>query len=135
MSDIPHDILNNNIEASEPFKYPDDVEAEAEEIAEKIVQTKLNELLTRIAIIVLPSRNPHLAFISLFFAAGVDLSLILNCENSEAALAKKLGIAKQTVSLCVKNIRKQLNLVHSTTLDYGKQGGAYSNNSKKPKIL
>lgn len=120
--------FENNLATSTPFVYPDEEEPVEE-------HHNLNEFLTRLAIVVLSNKNPTLSLVCLFHAAGVNLSFILNCESTEVALAKVLGVPKQTFSLEVKRIRKELSLTHTSTNMTGKTADKYQNNFKRPKSI
>jgi hypothetical protein len=125
-----YDPISNNINVSVPFMYPE--ETTTQELVEQLCSSKMNDLLNKLAIYVLPAKDPRLTLIALFFAAGVDLEYILNCENTEIALAKKLGIPKQTMSLVVKQVRQDFNLEHSSTKMHGKTAEKYENNYRRP---
>ncbi len=128
------DPIINNIDVSTQFVYPES-ELTSDQIAEQIVSEKFNELFNRIAILTLTSRNPQLTLISLFIASGIDLSLILECDNTESAIAKKFGYPKQTLSLSVNKIRTSLNLQHSPSKKIGMTQEKYNiSNFRKPKI-
>lgn len=131
--DCDFDQITNNIDVSTPFVYPEDNTQAFEDAAEAMANAKVNEFLTRLAIIVLTARNPVLTLVSLFHATGVNLSFIFNCSNSETDLAKKLAVPKQTFSLEVKRIREQLQITHSSTIMSGMTPEAYKNNYRKHK--
>jgi hypothetical protein len=121
------DPLENNLECSTDFKYPDDNALESDS------PEKCLELLNRICNYVIPSRNITLTLISLFYSSGIDLSYVLQCENSESAIAKKLGVPKQTLHTCIVKVRRDFGLIHSTTKRHNVDKNTYANNSRKIK--
>lgn len=124
------DPLTNNIQLSVPFTYPND-ETNQGTLTKEALNEHLSIMLGKMATYILPAKDPRLTMIALFYAAGIDLSYILNCNNTESAIAKRIGIPKQTMSLAVKQIRKQFNLVHSTTNKTGMSADKYNNNYRK----
>lgn len=131
MNETDFDPIANSLELSTGFLYPND-EPTPEEVSKEVVHNQLADMLTKMAIYILPSKNPTLTMIALFYTAGIDLSYILNCPNTEIAIAKHLGIPKSNMSLLVKQIRKQFNLEHSTSNLHNKTQAVYSNNFRKP---
>lgn len=124
------DNIVNNITLSTPFEYPEESE-NTEEMVKNQITERLTEMLTKMAIFILATKNPHLTMVCLFYAAGVDLSIVYGCKNTETDLAKLLSMPKQTFSLEVKKVRQQFKLEHSSTKMYGKTPEAFKNNYQR----
>lgn len=120
--------IDNRIDVSVPFDYPHD---EPEPINK---DERAMNLIVQLASYIIPSTNPRLTLSCLCYAAGMDVGLILGCENTETSISKVLGIPKQTFSLECKNVRTTFNLQHSTTNKHYAKRTSYQNNSKKIKL-
>ena len=133
-----HDPIFNNIECSTPFVYPE--ELLSPEVMELIRDRSndvalLTEMLTKLANHVLPSNNPRLSLTALFYAADVDVSFILGCDNTETSISKAIGVGKQSFNSELKKVRAEFGLYHSTGIKHGVTQQSYSNNAKKFKPL
>lgn len=125
--------FDNNIKYSTPFEYPfEDNTNETNNICD--CNNKCIQMLTNLATYILPSDNPTLSLVCLLFASGIDLSYILNCNNTETDLAKKFGVSKQLVSLYCKRITKDFNLTHTPVLQPNKNRESCKYNHKRTKI-
>lgn len=136
MSETETDPIENNINVSTEFEYPtdklpDELWSLVQQHVTASMVTQMTDLLTKIANFVLPSDNPRLALVGLFYASDVNLSYILQCENNETAIAKRLGIGKQTLNTQLKKIRQEFGLYHSVTINHGVEETSYQNNAKK----
>jgi hypothetical protein len=124
---ISYDEIEGTVAVSTPPKYP-------EENVAPSYDDKSAEILRNLAVYVLPARNPRLTLAALFHAAGVDLSYILNCENSLTEIAKVMGVPKTTFSTMVQQVRRDFDIGHSSTKHIGRTSDVYSNsNFRKPK--
>jgi hypothetical protein len=133
MNNEEFDTTSNNIKFSVPFDYP--TEAEQKEETGELVNVKLMILLNKLISYVLPSNNPRAALAAIAYASGMDLSYIFNCKNNEIAIAKVLGMPKQTFSNEVQAVRDIYNLDHSSTVKTNATKQAYENNYITPKLV
>jgi hypothetical protein len=124
---ISYDEIEDTLQVSTPPRYPEDGPSET-------FDDKSAEILRNLAVYVIPSRNPRLTLVALFHAAGVDLSYILNCENSLTEIAKVMGVPKTTFSTMVQQVRRDFDIGHSSTKHIGRTSDVYSSsNFRKPK--
>jgi hypothetical protein len=132
----------NNIEWSTPFVPPPEfVSPEIWEIVQErsndmfsgSISLVMTDMLNKLANHVLPAHNPRLSLTALFYAADVDVSFILGCENTETSIAKAIGVGKQTFNSELKKVRTEFGLYHSTGIKHGVTKETYTNNAKKIK--
>jgi hypothetical protein len=121
-----YDPFSDNINYSTPFQYPDE-DKQLEN--EKLADIKCNELLRKLATYILPDKNPILSFVSLLYVSGIDISYILDCENTVSSIATRLGVSKQLVSHYNKKVTKDFGIIHtnSTTLQTIRKQSAKNN--------
>jgi len=124
MNNEPRDI-ENMLEVSTNFQYPTDEEIPINK------DIRAMQLLNQLAAYIVPCKSPRLTFTCLCYASGMDIGLILGCDNTESSICKTLGIPKQTFSLEVKTVRKHFNLIHSSTIKHNVKENTYKNNSRK----
>lgn len=133
------DPFENNLQCSTQFDYPDDklpddLWALVQQHVTSSMAAAMTDMLTKIANTVLPADNPRLTLAALFYASDVDLSYVLQCDNSETAIAKRLGVGKQTLNTVLKRIRTEFGLTHSTTINHGVTQTTYEANARKIKL-
>lgn len=136
--DEPYDPLTNNIECSTPFIYPEfqirqEIALQISSSIQQIVYDNLTIMLNKMANYVVPSPNPRMTLVALMYASDMNLAYILNCENTMTAIAKRLGVGKQTFNTELKKIRRDFGLVHSVTMNHGVKTETYANNARKLK--
>lgn len=136
--DEPYDPFNNNIECSTPFIYPEfsmreEVALQISSSIQEVVYDNLTTMLNKLANYVIPSPNPRMTLVALLYASNMDLSYILQCDNTMTSIAKRLGVGKQSFSTELQKIRKDFGLVHSTTIKHGVTQTTYANNVRKIK--
>lgn len=132
------DPLENNLECSTEFAYPaenlpEDLWALVQQHVTSSMATAMTDMLTKIANAVLPADNPRLVLAALFYASDVDLSYVLQCQNSESAIARRLGCGKQTLNSVLKQVRSDFGLTHSHGMNHGVTSNTYEANARKIK--
>ena len=131
MNDDNYDPTTNSIQFSEPFRYPDDNMDTSNSTADNI---RILQFLNKLANYLIPANNPRLTLCALLYASNMDLSYILQCANTEVAIATKLGVSKQSFCTVLKQVRHDFGLVHSTTINHGVTKETYKNNAKKLRL-
>lgn len=113
------DQLSNNINVSEPFKYPTETLSVTEILSQERdikaeAEKETAEFLNRFLSILLPSKNIRLELIAFAMASGLNVGMFFGCDNTLTAVAKQLGVSKQLLSVHIKQLSTTFNL-HTNT--------------------
>lgn len=119
--------IENNPNIVTHFQYPND------EPMSGSLDARCIELINQLASYIIPSRNPRLTFTCMLYSAGMDVGILFGTNNTATALAKALGIPKQTFSYECDLIIKAYGLKHTRTKKHGVTKESYANNFKRTK--
>ena len=111
--------IDNNINFSEDFKYPDD------EPEEQIEQRDNIDILIRFSNILFTSPKPKVMLAAILFASNVDVGLYFGCENNIVDIAKQLGESRQNFRMVIEKIREDFSLQHTNTGKSSSSRAAY----------
>lgn len=101
--------IENSINASCPFEYPTEFN-----LIERYYDVGTTEVIVRISTIIFSSNKPKVALACLLYAAGIDVGIYLNCENTITEIGKVLGESKQNMSCMIKKFKKEFKLKSNT---------------------
>jgi len=105
-----NDYMDNNINFSVNFKYPDD-----EEDRRSMEILSLNEFINKFAVYLISSKDSKQCLCAILYATNYDIGILLNTENTIASISKSLGLSKQNFSSLVKQVSKELNITTTNT--------------------
>ena len=80
-------------------------------------QLRMLELVNRLVYLIVPSKNPRIKICALAYACGIDISFMLNCQNTEIGIAKAIGATQQTFHWNVEQIIKEFNIINVNKLN------------------
>ncbi len=72
--------------------------------------TNISKLMDFLVYYILPDSNPRLKIALMCYASGYDVGRILNCDNTQRSISKKLNVNHRQFSNMLKNIEKEFGL-------------------------
>lgn len=100
--------LENDINYSQDFDYPDEINKE------HYFDVSSTDIIIRLSNILFSSVKPKVTLAALLYGCGIDVGIYLGCDNQLSDIAIKLGESKQNFSMLVNKLRKEFGIIHST---------------------
>lgn len=110
-NDDNNDYVDNNIKFSCPFQFPQDEPTNLQELSD----TRFHDFIFKFSILLLNSNNSKETLVSVLYASGYDVGMLLGTDNTISALSKILGVSRQNLSLQIFNAASELNIKQYNT--------------------